>query len=60
MNMVKDKYNVYMTLLDGQDIWWQGMAVDGGEALEQAFDYAKDDYKQEVKAWDIELDGGEE
>jgi len=49
-----DTYNVYMTLLNGKDIWWQGQAKDGGDALEQAWDYALADYKCEPKAWDIE------
>lgn len=49
-----DTYNVYMTLLNGNDIWWQGQAKDGGDALEQAWDYALADYKCEPKSWDIE------
>jgi hypothetical protein len=51
--MNKDLYDVYMVLLNGDDVWWQGMAIDGGDALSQALDYAKDDYKQEVRSFDI-------
>lgn len=51
--MPKDLFNVYMTLIDGQDVWWQGMAFDGGDALEQAWAYALADYQCEPKSWDI-------
>jgi hypothetical protein len=53
MTIEKDIYNVYMVLLDGQDVWWQGTAIDGGDALEQAWQYAIDDYKCEPRSWDI-------
>jgi hypothetical protein len=52
--MNKDLYNVYMTLKNDEDIWWQGYAIDGGDALNQAWEYAMDDYKCEPRAWDIE------
>lgn len=51
--MTKDLYNVYMVLLDKRDVWWQGMALDGGDALEQAWQYALDDYGCEPYSWDI-------
>jgi hypothetical protein len=51
--MSEDLYNVYMVLQDGRDVWWQGMAIDGGDALEQAWQYAIDDYQCEPKSWDI-------
>jgi hypothetical protein len=52
--MSKDLYNVYMVLDTGEDVWWQGFAVDGGEALEQALEYAKEDYNcTSVRSWDI-------
>jgi hypothetical protein len=51
--MSEDLYDVYMVLEDGQDVWWQGYAVDGGVALAKALDYAKDDYHQEVRSWEI-------
>jgi hypothetical protein len=51
--MQKDLYDVYMVLLNGDDVWWQGMAIDGGDALSQALDYAKYDYKQEVRSFEI-------
>jgi len=52
--MVKDLYNVYMVLDTGEDVWWQGYAVDGGEALDLALDYAREDYNcHSVRSWDI-------
>jgi len=51
---MKDAYNVYMVLLDGQDVWWQGLATDGGDALEKAWDYALADYGSKPQSWDIE------
>jgi hypothetical protein len=53
MEQKTDLYDIYMTLEDGQDVWWQGYAVDGGEALGLALDYARDDYKQEVASFEI-------
>jgi hypothetical protein len=53
MTLQKDIYNVYLVLQDGQDVWWQGNAIDGGDALEQAWQYAIDDYKCEPHSWDI-------
>lgn len=52
-SMTNDIYNVYMVLLDNRDVWWQGTAIDGGHALEQAWDYALTDYGCEPKSWDI-------
>jgi hypothetical protein len=52
--MVKDLYNVYMVLDTGEDAWWQGYAVDGGEALDLALEYAREDYNcHSVRSWDI-------
>ena len=51
--MNKDLYDVYMVLLNGDDVWWQGMAIDGGDALDKALDYARDDYNQDVKSFEI-------
>ena len=51
---MQDTYNVYMVLLDGQDVWWQGLATDGGDALEKAWDYALADYGSKPHSWDIE------
>jgi hypothetical protein len=42
-----------MVLLNGEDVWWQGMAIDGGDALDKALDYARDDYHQEVRSFEI-------
>jgi hypothetical protein len=50
-----DLYDVYMVLVSGEDIWWQGLATDGGDAVSKAFDYARDDYKQEVKSYEVRL-----
>jgi hypothetical protein len=51
--MNTDLYDVYMVLLNGEDVWWRGMAVDGGDALDKALDYARDDYHQDVKSFEI-------
>ena len=52
--MSKDLYNVYMVLTDKRDVWWQGLAKDGGEALDLAWEYAINDYGCEPWSWDIE------
>jgi hypothetical protein len=49
-----DTYNVYMVLRNKRDVWWQGDATDGGDALEKAWDYALADYKSEPQSCDIE------
>jgi len=54
VNDIEEIYNVYMVLDDGQDVWWQGMAIDGGDALDKALDYARADYNcTSVRSWDI-------
>lgn len=54
-----DTYNVYMVLRNKKDVWWQGLATDGGDALEKAWDYALSDYKSEPQSWDIEREEDE-
>jgi|APIni6443716594_1056825.scaffolds.fasta_scaffold230604_2 hypothetical protein len=54
-----DTYNVYMVLRNKRDVWWQGLATDGGDALEKAWDYALADYKSEPQSWDIEREEDE-
>lgn len=56
---MQDTYNVYMVLMDRRDVWWQGLATDGGDALEQAWDYALVEYGSEPYSWDIEREENE-
>jgi hypothetical protein len=49
-------YNIYMTLQNGKECWWQGEATSSSDALNKAWDYALTEpfYKSEPKTWDIE------
>jgi hypothetical protein len=49
-------YNIYMTLQNGKECWWQGEATSPSDALDRAWDYALTEpfYKSEPKTWDIE------
>jgi hypothetical protein len=53
----KDKYNVYMTLTNGKECWWQGLALSGAEALDKAWEYALSEpsYKSKPLTWEIEI-----
>jgi hypothetical protein len=55
--MKLDLYDVFMTLRNGTECWWQGFAKDGADALEKAWEYATTEpsYQSEPTTWEIEL-----
>ncbi len=46
-----------MTLTNGKECWWQGLALSGAEALDKAWEYALSEpsYKSKPLTWEIEI-----